>query len=459
MEEGHIGHPTPRRPLRQAIHLTLGFALCSVVAAGILLHEALVGKLASASDDATLFALARAAAAAIHPNDADLQENPATLRQQCGRLLRDPPILAVAVLDRDGQPLASAAVSDALLPLLSRISAPQPTKVPPTLDLPPLHGRYHPVRQARRVEAAFPKADSAQAPARLVLLVASGPMWPHTMQLRVLYWLPMAGIGFGAYLLCASHLRRHVIRPIMLLVDAVSAACSDKAALPRGTDEVDAIARLVGRLQEEVESWRERAERTERRLDLQVATETQRIARDLRRVQQDAWRDPLTGINNRRILEEKFPDIFEAQRNARQDLAAVMFDVDHFKALNDTLGHKAGDAVLAFAGQLFRQCLRPDDIAVRYGGDEFLLILPGLSAPAAKALADRLLALFAQRVRVMVDLRPSPTMSAGVASLLNNHPADPQELLEMADRALYAAKQAGKATAGVLPARVVRADA
>jgi len=459
MEEAHVGNPTRRRSLRQAIHLTIGFAICSVVTAGILLHEALVGKLASASDDATLSALAGAAVAALHPSDPNLEEAAATLRQRCGRLLRDPPVLAVEVLDREGRSLASAAISDSLLPLLGKSPGAEATPACSTLDLPPLYGRYHSVRQARRVEAGFPKAESGAAPARLVLLVASGPLWPRNVQMRVLYWLPMAGIGLGAYLLCASHLRRQVIRPIMLLVDAVSAACSDKAALPRGTDEVDTIARLVGRLQEEVDSWRERAERTERRLDLRVATETQRIARDLRKVQQDAWRDPLTGINNRRILDEKFSDIFEAQRNARQDLAAVMFDVDHFKTLNDTQGHKAGDAVLAFAGQLFRQCLRPDDIAVRYGGDEFLLILPGLSAVAAKALADRLLALFAQRVRVMVDLRPSPTMSAGVASLLNNRPAGPQDLLEMADRALYASKQAGKATATVLPAGVIPADA
>lgn len=454
MGEEHIGDTTPRRPLRRAIHLTLGLALCSVVVTGVVLHEALVRKLMTSCDDASIAALTQAAAAALRTDAPHEADQAVELSRRCARLLRDPPILAVQVLSEAGLPLATVAVSDSLLPLLRDARSPASADERVVLDLPPLYGRYQSIRYARLARVPLSDATPNGNPARFVLLVAAGPAWPSSLQMKILYWLPMAGVGFGAYLLCSSHLRRQVIRPIMLLVDAVSAACQNKAARPRGEDEVGTIARLVSQLQEEVDSWRERAERTERRLDMEVAAETQRIARDLRRVQRDAWRDPLTGINNRRILDEKFPDIFEAQRGARQDLAAVMFDVDHFKTLNDTMGHKAGDAVLAFAGQLFRQCLRPDDIAVRYGGDEFLLILPGLSASAAKAMADRLLALFAQRVRVMVDLRPSPTMSAGVAALLNNRPANPQALLEMADRALYAAKQAGKATSCILPGSV-----
>ena len=92
-----------------------------------------------------------------------------------------------------------------------------------------------------------------------------------------------------------------------------------------------------------------RAELVERRMDSQIAARTQQITRDLRRMQRKAWRDSLTGVNNRRMLDEKFPEIFAAQRDARQDLTVVMLDLDHFKKLNDTLGHAAeiGEDVFA----------------------------------------------------------------------------------------------------------------
>ena len=197
-------------------------------------------------------------------------------------------------------------------------------------------------------------------------------------------------------------------------------------------------------LQSEVDRWRDRARHFERRLHRQVAAETQRITRDLRRVQRDVYHDALTGVNNRRMLDEKFPEIFAAQREARQDLSVVMFDVDRFKVVNDTLGHKAGDGILAFVGELLHETLRPDDVAVRYGGDEFLLILPGVSARRALAMTERLRALFDQQVKMMVPIRPPPTLSAGIASLWNNGPVSHADLVELADRALIEAKEAGR---------------
>ncbi|HWL95659.1 MAG TPA: GGDEF domain-containing protein, partial [Phycisphaerae bacterium] len=168
------------------------------------------------------------------------------------------------------------------------------------------------------------------------------------------------------------------------------------------------------------------------------------IMRDLTRVRKEAWIDPLTGIHNRRFLEEKYPEMYETQRAAGRDLSLVMIDLDNFKRLNDTKGHAAGDSVLAFVGDLLRQCLRGDDCAVRYGGDEFVVILPGVCADNAKILAERLLSLFNQHAKTMFSGEASVSMTAGIAGMRQNEPRSASELLACADDALLAAKQAGK---------------
>jgi diguanylate cyclase (GGDEF)-like protein len=120
-----------------------------------------------------------------------------------------------------------------------------------------------------------------------------------------------------------------------------------------------------------------------------------------------------------------------------------MIDLDHFKKVNDTLGHAAGDTLLQFVGQLLRECLRENDFAIRYGGDEFLLILPGVSVDNALRLIRRIMAMFAQRAKMIAPIDPPPTMSAGVASIRHSQPATPGDLLEAADEALYGAKHRG----------------
>ena len=214
-------------------------------------------------------------------------------------------------------------------------------------------------------------------------------------------------------------------------------------------DEIGQLARgLTGMLQDR-EEWRSKAVRLERSVDDRVAAETQHIARRLKRVEEKIWTDPLTKLGNRRLLNDKFEDILRAQNEAGQDLSIVMVDVDHFKALNDTLGHKAGDDLLTFAGDLLRQCMREQDLAVRMGGDEFLLIYPAVSAEDAQKIAERLVRIFAQRAQLLA-VKPKPTMSAGVASLWKHKAGSADELLEWADQALYAAKKGGRSQVRIL---------
>lgn len=190
--------------------------------------------------------------------------------------------------------------------------------------------------------------------------------------------------------------------------------------------EIDAYAKRA---------WREAEDHVQQR--------KQRFDRQLRRVRDQATTDSLTRLRNRAFLAEEFDALFERQRDAGADLGAVMIDVDNFKTYNDTRGHQAGDALLQFVGALLKGAVRPSDHAIRYGGDEFLLLLPGASDKQAGAVAERVVKLFGQNA-ARLGGGDTLSLSAGIASLSKDRPASAKELLAKADAALYAAKREGK---------------
>lgn len=152
--------------------------------------------------------------------------------------------------------------------------------------------------------------------------------------------------------------------------------------------------------------------------------------------------DALTGIANRRALLEGAERIFRRCRDARSPLSVVMFDLDHFKSINDNLGHEGGDRVLrGFAGAV-RALLRPNDLFGRYGGEEFVLILPNVSIEAAYVIAERARHAFAEAHK-FIDGRPlAATVSAGVALAVPD--ATLERAIVAADTAMYAAKHGGR---------------
>lgn len=160
-----------------------------------------------------------------------------------------------------------------------------------------------------------------------------------------------------------------------------------------------------------------------------------------------ATTDPLTGLANRRefgrVLDRRFA---EAQRYD-QDLACVMIDLDGFKALNDTLGHQWGDRVLAEAARLLDDNIRDMDLAGRFGGDEFILVLPRVDEAAASIVAERVGEHFKAKTAAMcseVGYIGTVTMSMGLATLTGSGAMTPDQLVARADEALYAAKRSGK---------------
>jgi diguanylate cyclase (GGDEF)-like protein len=157
-----------------------------------------------------------------------------------------------------------------------------------------------------------------------------------------------------------------------------------------------------------------------------------------------AVHDPLTGLFNRRYLEDTlWRELHRADRR-NSPLGVAMIDLDHFKQFNDTYGHQAGDSLLRELGQLLREKLRKSDIACRYGGEEFVLILPDSSLPNTQQRVEQICVLIkALRIRHRDQFFGEIAASAGVAGA-PEHGSTAAELLRAADNALYAAKQAGR---------------
>ena len=162
------------------------------------------------------------------------------------------------------------------------------------------------------------------------------------------------------------------------------------------------------------------------------------------KLQRQAIRDPLTGLFNRRYLVESMDrEVRRAQRRSGQ-ISVLMIDVDHFKRLNDTHGHAAGDLVLQRLTQSICEVVRREDIVCRYGGEEFVVVLPDENHVHALAKAEVVReAITEMRVEFLGVVITDLSVSVGVATL-SDPSAAPESLLKLADAALYAAKKQGR---------------
>jgi len=157
-----------------------------------------------------------------------------------------------------------------------------------------------------------------------------------------------------------------------------------------------------------------------------------------------AIHDPLTGLFNRRHLEDSLSRELHRAHRRNSPLGVSMLDLDHFKRFNDTFGHNAGDSLLHELGRLLREKVRQSDISCRYGGEEFVLILPDSSLADTQQRVEQICGLVKElKIRHGDQLLGTITLSAGVAGA-PEHGFTAPELLRAADNALYAAKQAGR---------------
>jgi two-component system, cell cycle response regulator len=187
---------------------------------------------------------------------------------------------------------------------------------------------------------------------------------------------------------------------------------------------------------------------------LRVKTLQDELRRRNLELDQMSRTDALTGLHNRRHLEERLDEFVSLARRHGEDLAAAMIDLDHFKRINDTGGHPAGDAVLRVTAERLRGILRAEDVLGRWGGEEFLALLPRTDAAGAQLAAERMRqAVAGQPIPLPEGGETRVTASIGAAAGVDDGAAD---LVRRADAALYEAKAGGRNRVVVAPASRAR---
>ena len=170
-----------------------------------------------------------------------------------------------------------------------------------------------------------------------------------------------------------------------------------------------------------------------------IANRTSVLERTIISLRNQIVHDPLTGLYNRRMLDQLLPELVAHSLADHKPLALMMMDVDHFKELNDALGHTAGDEVLRSVGQLIHSTIREGDFGCRYGGDEFAILLPGSDGPAARRIGERL-QLLVQDLAEGYKVTRRPRLSIGISTLDELAAPTAANLLRRADERLYEAK-------------------
>lgn len=154
--------------------------------------------------------------------------------------------------------------------------------------------------------------------------------------------------------------------------------------------------------------------------------------------------DGLTELFNHRHVHELLHEEFERSKRSGESIAVVMMDLDKFKAVNDTYGHPTGDVILYETAQILRETAREIDMLGRYGGEEFVAILPGATEEAAAQFAERVREAVAEHVYEDEEHEVRMTVSCGAAAFPNPGTDTPDDLVKLADKALYEAKESGR---------------
>lgn len=163
-----------------------------------------------------------------------------------------------------------------------------------------------------------------------------------------------------------------------------------------------------------------------------------------RQMYESALRDDLTKTFNKKYFTDRVESEFAFAARTKTDLSLVVFDIDHFKAINDTHGHPAGDQVLAELAQAVTVLIRAEDVFARVGGEEFAIICRGADLAQAQAVAERVRVAVSNHRFRLDDKEIAVAVSAGVAAMPDVRIADAQALIAAADQALYEAKRSGR---------------
>lgn len=184
---------------------------------------------------------------------------------------------------------------------------------------------------------------------------------------------------------------------------------------------------------------------------------TRRIVQDreqIRELTNHANIDGLTGLYNRRWLNNALARLLLQEKKVEQQLCILLIDADHFKKYNDTMGHQAGDQALIALGDVLKTTVRPYDFATRYGGEEFLILLPNATGDEGIAVAERIRQNVEKKAIALSDGTPLPGITISIGLAMSDPRATPDSLVAAADAQLYRAKKEGRNCVRFLPENV-----
>lgn len=226
------------------------------------------------------------------------------------------------------------------------------------------------------------------------------------------------------------------------VVEAFDAGADDFVAKPVNENELLARLWAAERIVA-AESTLAKRTRELHRVNAEMAMAHQKLNVANEKLKRMATTDELTGLLNRREAFERLNDFAQASRRYGHELAAIMLDIDHFKQFNDTYGHAAGDYVLRETARVLRGRTRTSDKVARVGGEEFLLICPGINGENAMRCAENVRAAIEHATFEYEGVNLNVTVSLGVAAW-NRSYSKPDEMLKDADEALYVSKRSGR---------------
>ena len=292
--------------------------------------------------------------------------------------------------------------------------------------------REYPDFKKKLVIGAFKRMS--QTDWGVVAQIRKQEIYAQITQIRILTVAVSSGlllvIGLAAYLLGLT-----IVRPLSRL----TAGASNVAAGDLGVVLPVVGGSEVGYLTEVFNNMVDRLRHSQDKL----ATANKELTDKNKELETLSITDNLTGLRNRKyFMEVLAAEVTRARRNT-QPFSVMMIDTDHFKKYNDTFGHQAGDALLAKIGTIFLQTLRNEDCASRYGGDEFIVLLPEITMEKACEVAKRLRELLLTESLNGDTVRTPVTLSIGVAAF-PDHGETPESLITSADNALYHAKRTGR---------------
>jgi len=193
---------------------------------------------------------------------------------------------------------------------------------------------------------------------------------------------------------------------------------------------------IINKIKKELLNFKMDLEKTARELQNQIE--------ELKKTTQNLCKDPLTDLYSRSMMDVKLKEQFYLLKRYNLPFSLIMIDLDDFKHINDAYGHTAGDSVLKYIGQFIKSSLRQSDFPIRYGGDEFLIILPNTNIHKAYAVAQKLLKQVNNYQFKKQESTFSVHLSIGIAQAQPNDTVS--SIIEKADNALYESKRLGKNT-------------